>query len=270
MDELESFIAESADEVRMYPSDRVWLNIDKRLRGERKWPALTFGAILTGAILLAGLIFLQPDKDLFEIKPLTAAAAPHDKTAGTPHVMGDDRQTEAPLVTPGKQGANPAAARFFHEGVAQEDLSNSISLEASETTPASGPANEQHLLAADNGAEGLEASVIAEQPAIPVENEDSYAHTALSQIQRVSGAAHHPDHMAVLQATLSPQATSSSIAAQLDALQVEPLATPAAAPMAASPKTAASRWNIQYYGAPSISYRILTEEKNFNKSLFTN
>ena len=57
MDELESFIAESADGVRMYPSDRVWLNIDKRLRGERKWPALTFGAVLTGAILLAGLIF---------------------------------------------------------------------------------------------------------------------------------------------------------------------------------------------------------------------
>jgi hypothetical protein len=68
LDELEEFLQDSAEQHRMYPSDKVWRNIDKELHGNRKWPALSFGAILTGSIITAGLILIHPDKSLLSTK----------------------------------------------------------------------------------------------------------------------------------------------------------------------------------------------------------
>jgi hypothetical protein len=67
LDDLENFLSESIEDHRMYPSDRVWRNIDQELHGHKRWPALTFGTILTGAIIIAGLIFTKPDKNLFSL-----------------------------------------------------------------------------------------------------------------------------------------------------------------------------------------------------------
>ena len=67
LDELEEFLSDSADQHRMYPSDKVWRNINKELHGNKSWPALTFGAILTGAVITAGLILVHPDKSLLTV-----------------------------------------------------------------------------------------------------------------------------------------------------------------------------------------------------------
>lgn len=271
LDELESFIAESADEVRMYPSDRVWLHIDKRLRGERKWPALTFGAILTGALLLASLIFLQPDKDLFEIKPLAASA--RTETAGSIHTVSPAHKHTAHLVSPSSKVGkvtNPAVARHFNESMVREEMAASHTA-SNAILPAAGAVSEEDMTAAEaltaypseTGSDGSRASWT-------VDNEALTAMPALSQIHPVAGAAYHPQLEAAAQAPSSPQAGPLFVSGQPADQVPEAVAATTAAPSLTSGKTRASRWNVQYYGAPSISYRILTEEKNFNKELFSN
>lgn len=65
LDDFEKLLQNQTDKHRIYPSDAVWRNINNSLHGERRWPALTFSAILIGAILTAGFIFLHPNKNLF-------------------------------------------------------------------------------------------------------------------------------------------------------------------------------------------------------------
>jgi hypothetical protein len=269
MDELESFIAESADEVRMYPSDRVWLNIDKRLRGERKWPALTFGAVLTGAILLAGLIFLQPDKDLFEIKPLVAPVPAAVAAGPAQAAIAQNHQHTAPLVATASKVANPAAARYFNEDVSQTAHHHSPA-ETGSILPEAGSSAEQDMMAAASLNEGTEEA----GPAGPVstltsEYEAQASLSALSQTERVEVAAYYLPVMAAAQPPENPQSFDRSVAPRTKASLQEQASDRTATPIV-SPGAPASRWTIQYYGAPSISYRILTEEKNFNKDLFTN
>jgi len=67
IDDFEQFLKTQADKHRMYPDDQVWRNINQQLHGNSRWPALTFAAILTGALVTAGLIFLHPNKTLFDL-----------------------------------------------------------------------------------------------------------------------------------------------------------------------------------------------------------
>lgn len=66
-DEFEDWLKQSADKHKMYPSDKLWRNINEQLHEQPNWPALTFGAILTLALITATLIFLHPNKDLFSV-----------------------------------------------------------------------------------------------------------------------------------------------------------------------------------------------------------
>jgi len=74
IEDFEQFLKNQADKHRMYPSDQIWRNINQQLHGNSRWPALTFAAILTGALVTAGLVFLHPDKDLFKLIPAIATA----------------------------------------------------------------------------------------------------------------------------------------------------------------------------------------------------
>ncbi len=80
LDELEDFLAEAVEGHRMYASDRVWRNISKTIQPGYKWPALTFGAVLLGALYMLTIIFVQPAKDLWspEVK---FQQAPHTQAA---------------------------------------------------------------------------------------------------------------------------------------------------------------------------------------------
>ncbi|MCU0403408.1 MAG: hypothetical protein MUE99_02585, partial [Chitinophagaceae bacterium] len=70
LDNFESFLSEQADRHRMYPGDRVWRNIQENLHGTSRWPALTFGAILTMATLAIVLTITYPNRNLLENNPV--------------------------------------------------------------------------------------------------------------------------------------------------------------------------------------------------------
>lgn len=59
MDEFESFLEEKADQYKLYPSDRVWENINKHLHPNRRWPYITAGLLLIGLSFVAERFILH-------------------------------------------------------------------------------------------------------------------------------------------------------------------------------------------------------------------
>ena len=45
---FENFLKEKSDEYKLYPSEKVWNNINKKLHPRRKWPFLAAALLLLG------------------------------------------------------------------------------------------------------------------------------------------------------------------------------------------------------------------------------
>jgi len=63
-DELEDFLRQQADEHRMYPSDKLWRNIQLTIHGETRWPALTYISIFIIAALVTTTLLMKPEERL--------------------------------------------------------------------------------------------------------------------------------------------------------------------------------------------------------------
>jgi hypothetical protein len=61
-DELEDFLRQQTDDHRMYPSDKLWRNIQLTLHGETRWPALTYISIFIIASLVASTLLIKPEE----------------------------------------------------------------------------------------------------------------------------------------------------------------------------------------------------------------
>ena len=61
--EFEKYLKEEADSYRMYPSDRVWRNIQHEIHGYRRWPALTIIAVFIISALVVGTVLVKPHKE---------------------------------------------------------------------------------------------------------------------------------------------------------------------------------------------------------------
>jgi len=80
--DFEEFLKQKSDQYKMYPSDRVWNNVYSSLHGRKKWWALGFTLFLMGAGLLVGKELLVSNynriaKDLNQnTEPLLTGPAP--------------------------------------------------------------------------------------------------------------------------------------------------------------------------------------------------
>ena len=45
---FESFLKEKTDEYKLYPSEKVWNNINRKLHPRRKWPFLAAALLILG------------------------------------------------------------------------------------------------------------------------------------------------------------------------------------------------------------------------------
>lgn len=236
-DELEGFLSESAEELRMYPSDRVWRNINKEIQGDKQWPALTFGAIFTGALMLAALIFLQPDKDLFTVKhsaPLghiPVVAKPAFKVAGNSNSITNNFEPQASST----HIHTPRA--LAHTAVEDEVLNSAVINVAPLPTPVEVSAVQAGI--------SLTTTTI-EEPSNFSLTDYLYANAVTPHntvaIDINSNQAIADDATASLSNTVTEKSTA--IASTVDRLSKKK-----------------SRWAVQYYATPSMSYRFLSEEK---------
>jgi hypothetical protein len=260
-DEFEELLSESAEELRMYPSDRVWTNLQKHLRHEQQWPALTFGSILIGALMLAALIFVHPSKEVIEAKQaltaspdtkaLAAAAAAPKLAVPVPVAKPAHLETNV-SPTFGSSGhtysSQPAAVAATTE--AAPDVSTNLT-EASDAITASEPApdSEAGSTLTNNELPNRSltllpaASMGPAASSLPAGNDDALAITPPGNELTIANASPVPP--AMLQAAGKLDATARQMAANMTARR-QP------------------RWSVQYYATPSLSYRMLAEERRVN------
>lgn len=258
-DEFEELLAESAEELRMYPSDRVWTNLQKHLRHEQQWPALTFGSILIGALLLAALIFVHPSKEVIEAKQaLTATPDSRMVAAAT---------TPAPIPVPVADNDRlvlSVASSSFTTGGKDHPRQTML--------PAAMPAANR---TADASAAPTAANIAAhiDQPA-PEAGTSYIEPEANSGLTFVTGASLHinandernTNEAATTSLLNDAEPAAAGIAATPTAMlqasnYIDEVARQLAAKALARRQ---SRWNMQYYATPSLSYRMLAAERKVN------
>ncbi len=72
--EFEEFLQNQIKNHRMYPNDASWQNIKKKLHGDKKWPALTIAAVAIFSISLFIGIYFSPKPNIFASNNLNQTA----------------------------------------------------------------------------------------------------------------------------------------------------------------------------------------------------
>ncbi len=251
--EFESWLKNQADKHRMYPNDQLWRNINQQLHGNRRWPALTFGAILTGALVTASLIFLRPDKDLFNL-PIVAtnnpAAIPVTNTK-------NDINNLAAVNIKALQPLSSKEVVYSFNSPVDNDVSDVLEtakpayvFPENETLAlneplASHPVNTTSAITGNtNMAKPVAINILPAatllEPNVPLIN--------------VAPAEEKVQEEKVVNAVLLPEnTTEETFVANKSLIRL--------------PDVKKKRWNIELYGGPNINYRLLTENRPYDYHL---
>src|SRR5437764_1852958 len=109
--EFEEFLQDQVRNYRMYPTDTVWRDINKKLHGEKKWPALTIAAFTLLSATIAICVYFTPQPDIFNVnfadteqQSSTLVGSPHSiilDNLASPKPYIDEKET---LHTPPNNG----------------------------------------------------------------------------------------------------------------------------------------------------------------------
>lgn len=88
-DDFEDFLSRQANDYRMYPSDKLWRNIQVSIHGESRWPALTYISIIIIAALVTGTLLVKPEERLKENVAAYAAATTQAARQQAMHYKAD-------------------------------------------------------------------------------------------------------------------------------------------------------------------------------------
>lgn len=70
--DFEEFLQDQVRNHRMYPADAVWREIDKKLHGEKRWPALTVAALMLLSTTVLICVYFTPKPNILSLKPADA------------------------------------------------------------------------------------------------------------------------------------------------------------------------------------------------------
>lgn len=75
--DFEEFLQDQVRNHRMYPADAVWREIDKKLHGDKRWPALSIAAsiLLSATVLIC--VYFTPKPNIFAIQPANVNTSTH-------------------------------------------------------------------------------------------------------------------------------------------------------------------------------------------------
>lgn len=253
-DEFESWLKNQADKHRMYPSDQLWRNINQQLHGNRRWPALTFGAILTGALVTAALIFLRPDKDLFNL-PVVAANYPaavkpiNNKTYVNNHLPPVNVQALQPLNS-------KEVIYSFNSPVNSYKSGSSQIAEPAYTLP------ENETLALNEPV----ASKYIHTPAPAFVNNINVAKPVVADVLATTTS--EPEIITNPAGTTDEEEAPKQKMADAISLEDEPEQDMTVDNnLIRLPESKKNRLHIELYGGPNINYRRLTEKRPYDYHL---
>ena len=120
MDEFESFLRDKADQYKLYPSDKVWGNINKSLHPRKKWPFVAMALLMVGvgiAIDYSLFNFTNSNNQNLALKQETVSPENHNieganKAGLSSHSAAPSSGKEMNVVIPARLSAHASATEI--------------------------------------------------------------------------------------------------------------------------------------------------------------
>ena len=240
---FESFLRETTDDLRMYPGDNVWRNINKSINAPTRWPVLYISAVTICLLVLTSILFVHPDERLFaksEAKPeagIAMDAVPQVSPTSTFRDM--DNFATGRISHPQLIVKNSVADVVGRVAVVEPGTP-----EAEYRAPRQQPAVP---MAAAQSVQVASARVIPTRASETITSK--IAGSRLDMLEKPAFRANHNIVAANAANVASNNITSPSLP-QTDYASAEHT----------SRASKANKWETRYYFAPTISYRMLKEE----------
>ena len=261
-DDFEEFLQDQVRNHRMYPADAVWREIDKKLHGEKRWPALTIAAALLVSATVLICVYFTPKPSIFSIPTAnvnTSTLTPSSKNILTnlnPSAPFGKEKTSFPSAigqsTVVSKPASQTIAPLNPAAVVTNDV-------APNTSPVPALSHNTNSHVAGNIHAGTHAPVRKIQESLNSNN-------GISDEEFVSG---RPE-VALNSSDIKPNKTSpTTVQAKDDTKGVDKFWQDHKRDVAlyTASKAARSRHKFSYqiYAAPSVSYRKLREDNSIDK-----
>lgn len=268
LDDFESFLSEHADKHRMYASDRVWRNIQEKLHGIDKWPALTFASILTIAIIAVTLTITYPNKNLIAPESEYAMLGMETIPDVANNIIENPRTIAVAPDVPKEIIPTASALNVAINNKKEQGLIGGKQELALQVAALSFEAEEHMDTDIDKTTIQSHEEVAVGALGVEVENNFENPKQTAGQIQVVISAP---------EVKINPSANDRVVMVQSHIIDQEKHeiketikqevfknATLAYGPIKNQPLSASkSKLALQLYATPSISYRYLLEDKNF-------
>ena len=244
-DELEQLLQVSADQHRLYASDRIWQNIQHEIHGEQRWPALGIVAAMVVATLTAlTIVVTAGDKHAQSLAPTVMQA--NNVTAGDANTVIAASIATAPIT-------NATITK------AQKHLDSVEALAKAQTAVVHLPQGDKYrilaLMAATNNAStALYTNKRFDNFTVNESTADNFSSTAV--FDRIGSAL--PAVTTTDVEAIAPLQTNNWHATTIVSNQLAANNTSAAIQIPNDHKK--SRWQWGFHIAPSISYRLLVDE----------
>jgi len=238
--DFEAFLKQKSDQYKMYPSDRVWNNVYSSLHGRKKWWALGFSLLLIGMGLVAGREILMSDynKMLSGLTPETQTLSPVQSSLQNSPVPSNAHRHVPPTV-PGRMTTIQTAQK--DPTVLNTDNADNTTNTA--TTPATAQNNTGGPEVASTGSN--ENVLVIENNPLPLLSPSPKTGTGVTE--PTLSVTQNP---LLLHENIKDKNNSTKEEAGKPANQIENAA--------AKQPLKYSRWSLQYYASPTISYRRLS------------
>jgi hypothetical protein len=265
--EFEKFLQDEVTQHRMYPSDKVWRNINKELHGEKRWPALTIVAIfLIFALTISTLLNRHPWTPLTN-QPATAS----NGTAGTNGLKKQPAIDYKDQLS--AQHINERTFAAIRQKQRQQNQQPSTNTDEAVVTQDDLVTTYQPLLQQPESIENLNSRA----PFLAAVH-----NKMLQAVQSKLAGSHHQDEAVATSAAISHHTKAAVVTTDFTKLQedvqVAALTTSVAKssqqnvyekPVVVLANKGFSRFEIQGYITPSMSYRRLADDKQRNSFVNT-
>jgi len=241
--DFEAFLKQKSDQYKMYPSDRVWNNVYSSLHGRKKWWALGFSLLLIGMGLVAGREILMSDynKMLSGLTPETQTLSPVQSSLQNSAVSSNAHRY-VPPTAPGRLATIQTAQKdptVFNTDNADNNTTNTATTIT--TTTAQNSSGGQEVA----GTGSNENVLVIENNPLPLLSPSPKTGTGVTE--PTLPVTQNP---LLLHENIKDKNNSTKEEAVKPVNQIENAA--------AKQPLKYSRWSLQYYASPTISYRRLS------------
>ncbi len=252
---FEGFLREKADQYKLYPSDRVWKNIDRELRPRRKWPYLAAVLLLLGLGIGARQYLGEQETPIARTSLSAKVNENKVKVASLNPSAPTEKAFQGSKAGSVSRSTSTPAARRLH-GLHEVSLtSESLSPRTVANTKAGNTPDdlmERHSSIPPSSEPGYASDIVTHEPAVM---ETGHALPDLRP---------HAPLIDILPKT-SPEAPKAEQTLTPEQYSVNPVVPPN---VFAPP---VKKWNFEMYVTPSVSYRRLTgKASNANYPNYSN